>query len=221
LGAAGLLFFYVLFVLSDTVIPDLLSLVLSVAAAAALIILLVKYPEWYVIDTCGIIMGVGAIATFGISLGILLTIVLLIGMAAYDAISVYWTKHMIDIADIMLRLRLPVMLVVPKIRGYSLIRETRGLKERLKEDEGRDAFFMGLGDIIIPGILVASIFYNITSNGLTMALSVILGTLLGFALVMLSVVKGRPQAGLPYLCGGALLGYIISSYLLFGGLVGL
>ena len=54
-----------------------------------------------------------------------------------------------------------------------------------------------------------------------MALSVILGTLFGFALLMVSVVKGKPQAGLPYLCSGAILGYLVSSYLLFGGLVGL
>jgi len=34
------------------------------------------------------------------------------------------------------------------------------------------------------------------------------------------LVRGKPQAGLPYLCGGAILGYIVSSYLLFGRLVG-
>ncbi len=80
---------------------------------------------------------------------------------------------------------------------------------------------MGLGDFIIPGILVASTFHNVASNGLLIALSVMVGTLLGFVALMRTVNKGKPQAGLPYLCSGAILGYLISSYMLFGELVGL
>jgi presenilin-like A22 family membrane protease len=38
---------------------------------------------------------------------------------------------------------------------------------------------------------------------------------------MKSVIKGKPQAGLPYLCTGAILGYLVSSYIVFGGIVGL
>ncbi len=128
---------------------------------------------------------------------------------------------MIDLADTVLDLKLPVILVIPKIRKYSLIKETKSLKEKLKDDEERDAFFMGLGDFVFPGILVASTFHNIASNGLLIALSVLLGTLLGFTVLMAVLVKGKPQAGLPYLCSGAILGYLASSYILFGELVGL
>jgi len=197
------------------VVPEVWSLFLSITAVAVLIITLVKYPEWYVIDICCIIVGVSAIAMFGISLSVFLVIVLLIGLAIYDAISVYKTKHMIDVADTVLHLKLPVILVVPKIRKYSLLKETKSLKEKLKEDEERDAFFMGLGDVIIPGFLVASTFHNVTSNGLLIALSAMLGTLFGFTVLMASVIKGKPQAGLPYLCSGAILGYLVSSYILF------
>ncbi len=149
-----------------------------------------------------------------------MVIILLIGLAIYDAISVYQTKHMIDLADTILHLKLPLVLVIPKIRRYSFVKETKRLKEKLDDDEERNAFFMGLGDVIIPGFLVASTFHNITSNGLLIALSVMLGTLFGFVALMRAVVKGKPQAGLPYLCSGAILGYLISSYLLFGELVG-
>jgi presenilin-like A22 family membrane protease len=203
-----------------TAISESWSLRFSVAATAALTLLLIEYPEWYVVDACGILVGVGAIAMIGISLSISLVIILLIGMAIYDAISVYKTKHMIDLADVVLRLKVPVMLVVPKIKKYSLIKQTRSLKEELKDEE-RDAFFIGLGDIVFPGILVISAYSNITSGGLVIASSVILGTLIGFSALMVSVVKGKPQAGLPYLCSGAILGYLVSSLLLFGKLVGL
>ena len=69
--------------------------------------------------------------------------------------------------------------------------------------------------------MVASTFHNIAGNGLLVALSVMFGTLFGFAVLMISVVKGKPQAGLPYLCSGAILGYLVSSYIIFGELVGL
>jgi presenilin-like A22 family membrane protease len=220
LGAIGYTSFYVLYPLFDLALPMFLSLLFSIICAVVLVLILIKYPEWYVIDICGIIVGAGAIAIFGISLGVWLVIILLIALAVYDAISVYKTKHMIDLADTVMDLRLPVLLVVPKIRHYSLIKETKSLKEKLKENEERDAFFMGLGDIVMPGILVIALYSNV-SNGLPLALSVIAGTLVGFAVLMVFVMKGRPQAGLPCLCGGAIAGYLISSYLLFGELVGI
>jgi len=221
LGATGFTAFYVFYPLLSSVFPVVWSLFLSATAAAILITSLLKHPEWYVIDTCGIIIGAGATAILGISLSVFLAIVLLSVLAIYDALSVYKTKHMIDLADTVLDLKLPVMLVLPKIRGYSLIEETKSLKEKLEHGEKRDAFFMGLGDVIMPGVLVASTFHNVTSNGLLIAMSVMLGTLLGFAVLMAVVVKGKPQAGLPYLCSGAILGYMVSSYILFGELVGL
>ena len=129
---------------------------------------------------------------------------------------------MIDLADTVMDLKLPVLLVIPKIKKYSLIKETRRLKEQIEQDEERDAFFMGLGDIVMPGILVAAIYKNIPQpEGLTMALSVIIGTLIGFSILMIFVMRGKPQAGLPLLCGGAIIVYLISSFLLFGTLTGL
>ena len=220
LGAIGYTAAYVIYPLFTLVVNWLFSAVIAIVIAGIIVFLLLKYPEWYIIDIAGIIIGSGAIAIFGISLGILLVILLLIGLTVYDAISVYKTKHMIDLADTVMDLKLPVLLVVPKIRHYSLIKETKSLKEKLKSGEERDAFFMGLGDIVMPGILVASIYHNV-NNSLPVALSVILGTLIGFAILMIFVMKGKPQAGLPLLCSGAILGYLISSYIFFGELVGL
>jgi presenilin-like A22 family membrane protease len=213
---------FVFYPLMAFLVPDAtIATILSITASATLVLALIKYPEWYVINLCGIIVGVGAIGLFGISLSIFLVIILLIGLAVYDAISVYQTKHMIDLADAVMDLKLPVMLVVPKKRQYSLLKQTKGLKEKIEEKEEREAFFLGLGDIVMPGILVASSFYNIPDNGFLIAISVMLGTLVGFAVLMSVVMKGKPQAGLPYLCSGAILGYVISSFLLTGGLVGL
>ena len=222
LGSIGYLAFFVFYALLAIVVPWLLALVISVGAAFALIVLLVKYPEWYVIDVCGVLLGVGSIAMLGISLSVFLVIILLAGLAVYDAISVFGTKHMIDLADVVFfDLKLPVMFVVPKKLGFSFIRETKSLKEKLRSGEEREAFFMGLGDVVMPGMLVTSAFYNIAGGGLVVALSVMLGTLVGFGVLVVFLVRGKPLPGLPFLCSGAILGYVVSSYLLYGQLVGL
>ena len=196
-------------------LPETPALVVSLILAVALVVALYRYPEWYIIDLCGVIVGAGAIAIFGISLSILLVIILLVVLAVYDAISVYQTKHMIDLADTVMDLKLPVLLVVPKIRRYSLIKETKSLKEKLKDHEERDAFFMGLGDIVMPGILVVAAYHTIP-NGFPVALSVLAGTLIGFLVLMTFVIKGKPQAGLPLLCSGAILGYVLSALYFIG-----
>ena len=215
LFAIGYTAFFIFVPLFSLIFSDVLSIGVAVIAAVGLVVVLYKYPEWYVIDLCGVIVGAGAIAIFGISLSILLVIVLLLVLSVYDAISVYKTKHMIDLADTVMDLKLPVLLVVPKIRKYSLIQETKSLKEKLKEDEERDAFFMGLGDVVMPGILVVAAYHNL-SNGLPVAVSTLAGTIIGFLVLMTFVIKGKPQAGLPLLCSGAILGFFISSIYFLG-----
>jgi len=209
-----------IYVSSNTYIPISIPLIIAIIIAIMLVYILYKYPEWYVIDLTGVLIGSGAIAIFGMSLSILLVIILLVALSIYDAISVYKTKHMIDLADTVMDLKLPVLLVVPKIRNYSLIKETKSLKKKIEDKEERDAFFMGLGDIVMPGILVASV-YNTIPNSLPLSIGVIIGTLVGFSILMVFVMRGKPQAGLPLLCGGAIIGYIVSSFVLYGELKGL
>ena len=173
-------------------------------------ILLLVYPEWYIVDATGILVACGIIAIFGISLSVPLVILLLAFLAIYDAISVYKTKHMIDLGDTILRFHLPMLLVIPKKWGYSFRKE--------KDFSGeKNAIFIGLGDFIIPGILAASVFHF--GGSLSAALACILGSVIGLALLMSLAKSGKPHAGLPWLNGGALVGYLISSILL-GEIIG-
>ena len=99
LFAVGYTSFYIFLPLFSLVISNLfVTVFFSILLAVCLVVALIKYPEWYVIDICGIIISAGAVALFGISLSVLLVLILLIGLAVYDAISVYKTKHMIDLA---------------------------------------------------------------------------------------------------------------------------
>jgi presenilin-like A22 family membrane protease len=93
---------------------------LSILLAGLLTYLLIRRPEWYVVDAVGISVAAGVIAILGISFGILPALLLLIFLAIYDAWAVYRTKHMITLADAVTSQRLPVLLVIPKSKDYSL-----------------------------------------------------------------------------------------------------
>jgi len=224
LGAVGFTIFYVLLVTIAAFTYDTISLIVSLGATVVLMYYLVRRPEWYVVDIAGILMAMGVIGIFGISLSILPVLILLIILAVYDAISVYGTKHMVALADGVTQMRLPILLVVPKHTGYSYL-EQKPLKQQIDEGEEREAMFMGLGDVIIPGILVASAF-NFLPEGtilgldssLVVALGTLVGAVVGFGLLMRFVLKGNPQAGLPLLNGGAIIGYLISYLLVYGDL---
>src|SRR5881396_2872302 len=218
---------YLIMILAFTAVGVLLGNVATVLAftlAAGLVYLLVKFPEWYVVDAIGITTAAGVTAILGISFGTLPAILLLIALAFYDAWAVYRTKHMITLADELTSQRLPILLVIPKKAGYSF-RQQKSLKEQVASGEEREAMFVGLGDLIIPGILAVSAFtfssaagrsfLGVLPNGI-IAFGTVLGSLVGFMVLMRYVLKGNPQAGLPLLNGGALLGFIIASLLVYG-----
>ena len=76
---------------------------------------------------------------------------------------------------------------------------------------------MGLGDVVIPGVLVASSFVWLPQTlvdgvgaNLIVALAAMVGSLVGYAVLMWRVSSGNPQAGLPFLNGGAIAGYVVA-----------
>jgi len=195
--------YYVFFALL-TLIPSLAGLenIISILLSTGLTLLLYKYPEWYVIDILGVCIAAGVSALIGISLSVIPVVVLLILLAVYDAISVYKTKHMITMAEGVMDLKLPILFIIPKHRDYSFI------KESFKEGETREAFFMGLGDAVMPSLLVVSANVFIEDGGISYpVLGAMLGTLAGHVILSILVMRGKPQAGLPFLNSGAILGF--------------
>lgn len=207
--------YYVFFAIFSAFLSLEINFLLTVTLSIALTALLHKFPEWYVIDITGVIIGAGAASIFGISLAIIPTLLLLVLLAVYDYIAVYRTKHMVALAEGVMDLRLPILLVIPKRWDYSF------LTEKFDKEE-REAFFMGLGDAVMPTILVISANTFVKASYYTFpligavnmpALGAVLGTFAGFAVLMGFVMKGKPQAGLPFLNGGVILGYVAGSLL--------
>ena len=194
------------------------AILLSFAVAGGLTTLLVKYPEWYVVDAIGLVVAAGVTAIMGISFGIFPALLLLVGLAAYDAWAVYRTQHMVTLADELTSQRLPVLLVIPKRAGYSFLKQ-KSLKEEIAGGEDREAMFIGLGDLIIPGVLSVSAFNFLPAPGNTaVALATLVGTVVGFTILMRFVLGGNPQAGLPLLNGGAIAGFFAAHVAVYGSL---
>ncbi len=205
-----------------------LATLLSFVVAALVTWILIKWPEWYVVDTIGLVTAAGVTSILGISFDWIPATILLVALAVYDAWAVYRSKHMVTLADELTSQRLPVLLVIPKHADYKFSQQG-SLKKQVADGEEREAMFIGLGDLIIPGMMSVSALAWLPDNiglglpGLTpswtVAIGTLIGSLIGFSILMRYVLRGNPQAGLPLLNGGALAGYFLTIFLVYHTLI--
>lgn len=199
---------------------------LAGAASLAMFLALLMEPQWYVVDLVGFVAGGALIALLGISFGILPVFILLGALAVYDFIAVYRTKHMLTLADVVTDMKLPILMVMPTRGGYDYTASPSFTTQRNRPSEEREAMFMGLGDVVIPGTLIVSAFVWLPARvvlpgigtNLIAAFGALIGSLVGYAILMRQVLRGNAQAGLPFLNGGAIAGYIVTYVLLFHNL---
>ena len=206
--------------ISDYSSTTIVALVLSIT----LLLVLIFEPRWYVINTVGILVGAGTITMLGVSFVPWIIILFMVLAAIYDAWAVYKSKHMLELADTMVNLELPVMLVAPQKPSHGRVRVNRpedGAPPKRNFDE---TMLMGLGDVIFPGLLCISAMTWLPdasgpmglSGPVWVAIGTMIGSLVGYCVLMTYVARGKPQAGLPLLNGGAILGYFISAAIFIG-----
>jgi presenilin-like A22 family membrane protease len=124
---------------------------------------------------------------------------------------------MVSLAESVIDLRMPVLFVLPRKRNFSLLKKPlKSLADKPSQDlqgaephesEIEDAFFMGLGDAIIPTLLVVTA--RATYASVAPALGALIGTLAGYAVLSSFAGRGKPHAGLPLLNSGSILGFAI------------
>ena len=221
--------------------------ILGTVLAGCATVLLLRFPEWYVIDVLGVLLAGGIASIFGISLEPLPVIVLLVLLAVYDAISVYRTKHMLTLANGVMQQKVPIMVIAPKKRNYSFIKEgfesikpkdssssssppssssassflaTESSSSEPSFAHNRAAYLMGLGDLIMPTVLVVSAAVFVPGGGIGIfslcSITTLIGSLIGLCLLMSFVQRGSAHAGLPPLNGGAIIGFLIGMILIYG-----
>ena len=211
------------------------AFLVGIGLAVLLMTALMIRPEWYIVNTVGVLVGAGVIVMLGVTFVPTLIVIFMVLAAVYDAWAVYRSKHMLDLADTMIGLNLPILLVAPQESGYSMLDEKDSIrppeqqsvapaestaesspKQVVKRKKPKEAMFMGLGDVIFPGMLVISCVNYISDSGLAVGISALIGGLIGYLVLMTYVASGRPQAGLPLLNGGAILGYIVGGLIFVG-----
>lgn len=224
------------------------GLVILLTMTAGMMYTLHRFPEWYVVNTVGLLVGSGVIVMLGIAFVPVLIILFMVLAAIYDHWAVNGSKHMLELADTMINLKLPVLLVAPKSTDYTFLEQDGDVMKKSnsepevrpgnsmprKKSKGRDALFMGLGDVIFPGMLVISSITFLPESGpvifdfwggdsipihrdpMIVGMGTLLGGLVGYAALMTQVARGKPQAGLPLLNGGSILGYLISGTFALG-----
>lgn len=183
---------------------------ISIGISIALTVWMLKNPEWYIINLVGILVTAGAALILGLSLSLRPVIVLLTAFAIYDAIAVHMTKHMVVLAENVVEYKLPAMFVLPVEDSYSFKRA----KIEKRKKGGREAYYMGFGDVLIPSILVISAATNFE---ILAGLFVLLGSLISMIFLIFMVNRGKPQPGLPYLNSGAFAGLILYLLLFHSG----
>ena len=230
--------------------------IVALVGSLGLMTWLLVRPDWHIVNIVGILVGAGVVTILGVSFVPWLIILFMVLAAVYDWWAVYKSKHMLDLAETMIDLKMPILLVAPQEQGYSM-RDSDGpasLKERheigisddpgndvkqnshvrsdaatsasneVKQSSNRDALFMGLGDVIFPGMLVLSAITWLPNDpswfgvdaALLCGIGALIGGLVGYTALMSFVAMGRPQAGLPLLNGGAILGFLITVLLVLG-----
>lgn len=191
-----------------------MSPLLALIPTLAVLLLLRYYPEWYIVDAFGILVCAGISAIFGVSMTTLPALLLLLVLALYDAISVYKTRHMVSLAEGVIKIKAPLLFIVPKSRDYSFRKDTLTLNSHAAGNRG--AYFLGLGDAIIPTILVISANWFLSAPAILgvnlPAFGAMMGTYAGF-LALMKTTRDKPQAGLPFLNSGAILGFLLGCVL--------
>ncbi len=196
---------------------------LAGVVAVGLLLALWIEPQWYVVDTAGFLAAGALIAILGVSFGLLPVFILLVALAGYDAIAVYRTKHMVSLADAVVEMRLPILMVMPDSAGFDYTRVPSLKAERQRAPAEREAMFMGLGDVVIPGALIVSAFVWLPGHPVVLgvganlwaAVGALVGAVVGYGFLMRQAGSGNPQAGLPFLNGGAIAGYLLTYLAVF------
>ncbi|UIP01185.1 hypothetical protein Hbl1158_07515 [Halobaculum sp. CBA1158] len=185
----------------------LLGPVSGAALAVAGGLLAWRVPRPAVRNGVAVVGVAGAAGLFGASLDPAYAAVALVVATAYDAYAVYGSGHMLDMASASADLRVPSMFVVPTDDGY----DDRALTVGDADATGSPAAtVLGAGDALFPAMLTASL--AVAEGGVGgRTVAALLGSLVGVAALQAFVHSRRGvHAGLPFVNGGALAGWLLA-----------
>ncbi|NIO44121.1 MAG: hypothetical protein GTN36_01005 [Candidatus Aenigmarchaeota archaeon] len=157
-------------------------------------------------NVAAIISGSGAGALLGVLLGITPCIIFMMILSVYDFVSVFITKHMVKMAKAITERPMAFTIAAPHKFKKAKYIPHKGAKKKVH------VFQLGLGDIVIPLMFSVSILNKFT---IFHSIITVIGSLIGLLLLTLYITrKPRALPALPFVCTGALSGYLISIFIL-------
>jgi len=199
----------------------LVTAAVFVAGIAAAKLLMWLRIWWLASNIVALLLGTAAVTGIATILDPTAVLLLLGGMALYDAIAVLGTGHMVSLAEWGARAGLPVMLVVPsRLRAewpidmdddesFADVRDRAGIKS-----------IVGLGDLAIPTLLTATVVLmgvgpTVSAGSLTLpvpALGSLVGAVVGMV-ILYNLLQESPTGtalpGLPVLSTTTIAGYAL------------
>ncbi len=166
-----------------------------------------KYPSILSQNTALVFSVSGAGAIVGASLGVLPVLLLMLGLAVYDFLSVFLTKHMVYMAKAITERPTAFTASIPY--KFKKPVKVRSLKTGKTEKKRAHVFQLGGGDFAIPLIFTSSVLTHLSAVQAAITAS---GAVLALILLFLYVSRkpGQPLPALPPLCAGASIAFALS-----------
>ena len=206
-GALLLKFFLLLVVFSgsQTVFGSFISSPWDMILALIMVLFFMLIRNVFVHDL-GMIIGLAGISSLlGITISPNTAVALLVILSFYDIIAVYWTKHMIYMAQSMIESGAIFGFIIP-----FEIKDIFNHKLEARQKLGDKFMILGSGDIGLPLILVSSLAVVSIRQSLVTALFALVGLFLTH-LMFVNQEGRKPMAALPPIATLTIIGYIIAS----------
>ncbi|MEM3859284.1 MAG: presenilin family intramembrane aspartyl protease, partial [Candidatus Micrarchaeaceae archaeon] len=134
--------------------PITLPLFIITMSVCLSILYLMKDSHIGLFNVFALLIAVGFGAEMGILFSPFYALVILILLSIYDFIAVFITKNMLKMVKVLMNkdMPLPLMIVAGDVETLSL--KTQGL---ISKDTPINAMALGLGDIVIPSLVISSL----------------------------------------------------------------
>ncbi|MBI2676419.1 MAG: hypothetical protein HYX21_00485 [Candidatus Yanofskybacteria bacterium] len=197
----------VIFSGSQIVFSVFLSPTVALIVFVLFLILVLAIPR-VAIQNLAVILGITGISSMlGLSLTPMTAVILLALFSVYDIIAVYFTGHMIKMAENMIQSKAIFGLIIPN--KFSDFKEKTG-KMRL----GEQFMILGSGDVALPLILVSSLVRVSLSQAWLVAGFAVVGFVVTH-LLFANQKERRPMAALPPIAAMSILGYLITNFFIW------
>jgi presenilin-like A22 family membrane protease len=171
------------------------------------LIILLLFFSWRTVlmhDITVILALAGLSAIIGVSITPTVGIIALITLSFYDIIAVYMTRHMVQMAQSMVRSGAVFGFIIPsEIKLF--LADQRVAREQI----GSQFMILGSGDIALPLIFAASLMRQSLAEAIIVAVFAMLGVL-ATHLLFVGQHKRQAMAALPPIATMCLVGYLVA-----------